>query len=535
MTDMSGRVAVVTGGGAGIGSATALELARRGATVVAVDPGAGVRGEPLGEPSAAETVRRIEARGGRGLASTVSVTDATAVRALFDDVVRRFGHVDVVVNAAGVLRFPRIAEASEEDWSTVLDVHLGGYLNVLAAALPLMAEAGYGRLVGVTSGVGLSRTSVDGPAYGSAKRAVAALTWQLGRVAPPGVTVNALSPIAATRMVRESLLAGGADPRGLDLSAMPSAEDMAPAAALLAGAPFGWCSGQVVFSAGSELTLMAPPKLLEAVSTGGPSGFADELSTVVPVVFAPAESRQRTTGGSNPRFGPVTGAPAPSVPGPRRTCLVVSDDDAIAAELSGALAAWGFAVVRLPTADAGFDAAAEEVRRTGPVDAIVVAPSEPTAAERTDWQGVLDSHAGVTARVLVHAGWLRAAVRQARDRPLRAVHVLPAGSAGGRSAAQAVTQLARSVCDTPSEVDIAVFAVGVEGCSGEEREPLAALVARLAGAADTRELAGAELVVRRGWAGVRAHPAPVVTTAFGGPAVPDWVPGVLREAITPAT
>src|SRR5699024_198557 len=115
-----------------------------------------------------------------------------------DDVVTRFGRVDIVVNTAGLIRFPRIADSSDDDWSALLGVHLDGYLNVLSVALPLMAGAGYGRVVGVTSGVGLGRTSVDGPAYGCAKRAVAALTWQLGPSAPEGVTINALSPIAAT-------------------------------------------------------------------------------------------------------------------------------------------------------------------------------------------------------------------------------------------------------------------------------------------------------------------------------------------------
>ena len=97
-------------------------------------------------------------------------------------------------------------------------------------------------------------------------------------------------------------------------------------------------------------------------------------------------------------------------------------------------------------------------------------------------------------------------------------------------AAQAVTQMARSAQDTPSTTDIDVFAVTVEG-PVPDRKPLAALVARLVGAADTRALAGAELVVRGDWAGLRMHPGPVATVAYGGPAIPDWVPEVLREAI----
>src|SRR5262249_5623686 len=92
------RVAVVTGGGGGIGGETSLELARRGHTVVVMDPGDGVQGEPLGEPTAAEVAGRINAAGGRSIASTVSVTDRDGLRALFRSVVDDFGSLDVVVN-----------------------------------------------------------------------------------------------------------------------------------------------------------------------------------------------------------------------------------------------------------------------------------------------------------------------------------------------------------------------------------------------------------------------------------------------------
>jgi NAD(P)-dependent dehydrogenase (short-subunit alcohol dehydrogenase family) len=311
-SSLSGRVAVVTGGGGGIGAATAVELAGRGATVVVLDPGVGVEGEPLDEPTAARTVDRIEAAGGQARASAVSVTDSDAIRMLFAEIVADLGSLDIVVNTAGILRFPQFFDAAEQDWRVVLDVHLHGYLNVLAAALPIMGAAGYGRIVGFTSGAGLARTSPDGPAYGCAKRAVASLTWKVGRVAPPGVTVNALSPIAGTRMVEAALIAAGSSPKGLDLSAMPQAEDMAPAAAMLCSDEIGWCSGQIVFCAGSELSLIGPPTLIEAVRSADVDDFATALETLVPVVLEPGEAGQRAGGGSNPRFGRIlTPGPGP--------------------------------------------------------------------------------------------------------------------------------------------------------------------------------------------------------------------------------
>src|SRR5215469_9753571 len=124
--------AVVTGGGGGIGTAVALELARRGAAVVAMDPGVGVQGEPLNEPTAAQTARQIVAAGGVARASAASVTERDQVRALFADVVSEFGSLDIVVNTAGILRFSPFLEATEDDWAAVLDVHLNGYLNILA-------------------------------------------------------------------------------------------------------------------------------------------------------------------------------------------------------------------------------------------------------------------------------------------------------------------------------------------------------------------------------------------------------------------
>ncbi len=89
------------------------------------------------------------------------------------------GGLDAVVNVAGITRQSYFARGTEEDWRALLEVHLGGYLNVLEAALPLMAAAGHGRVVGVTSGSGWRAADAGG--YSCAKRAVAALTWQLGR------------------------------------------------------------------------------------------------------------------------------------------------------------------------------------------------------------------------------------------------------------------------------------------------------------------------------------------------------------------
>ena len=306
------RVAVVTGGGGGIGAAIAEELGRGGWFVVTVDPLVTLDGsERLPEPEET-TAGRIVAAGGSARASSVSVTDGEAVRDLFRELVDEHGGLDAVVNVAGITRQTGFAEGTEEDWLAVLAVHLGGYLNVLEAALPLMAAAGHGRVLGVTSGSGWR--AADAGAYSCAKRAVAALTWQLGRQAPPGVTVNAMSPIAATRMVaaalerarREGRTSGGG---GLSLESMPRPEDLGPIGAHLVGDGFRWCSGRVLFAGGSEVAVVDEPRLLEVVRSDDVVSLARVLEAVIPRAFATAEANQVSGGGSNPRFGPIFDEP----------------------------------------------------------------------------------------------------------------------------------------------------------------------------------------------------------------------------------
>jgi len=542
MTDRR-HAAVVTGGGGGIGTAVALELARQGIAVVAMDPGVGVQGEPLNEPTAAETAKRIAAEGGVARASNASVTDRGAVRSLFADVVAEFGALDIVVNTAGILRYAPFLDASEEDWRAVLDVHLNGYLNVLSEAVPLMAAAGYGRIVGVTSGAGLARASGDAAAYACAKRAVAAVTWQLAGLLPDGVALNALSPLAATRMTTRAVTRDAAQASGgLDLSGLPPAQDMAPLAAFLASEEAGSCRGQVIFSAGPELSVISPPRLLEAIRTQHTADFAASLDTLVPVVLAPAEAQQRSTGGSNARFGPVfdqAGTPGP-VPGPAPTgnCLVIADHAALATSIASALARCGLTAIDISPPPAGFAAAEAAVERAahaaGGIDAVVIAPGPfaPPGPPAPSWPHLLAGCAPTADQVLSHAGWLQAVARHAvrTSRPVRVVHLADATSPPLRAAAQAVAQLARCASLVrPGLID--VFSVALETAEPADHQPVAHLTARLLWSSDATALHGAELVARPGWIGLRSHPAPAATASYGTSALPPWIPDWLRESV----
>src|SRR3984957_17774784 len=334
---MRQQVCVVRGGGGGIGAALPEDLGRNGWFVVSVDPLVTLDGtETLPAPEET-TAGRIVAAGGSARASSASVTDGAALHDLFGELAADHKGLDAVVNVAGITRQSYFAQGTEEDWLALLSVHLGGYLNVLDAALPLMAAAGHGHILGVTSGSGWRAADAGG--YSSAKRAVAALTWQIGRQSPPGVTVNAMSPIANTRMVAAALeraraagRAGGGG--GLSLSAIPGPENLGPLGAHLVSDDFGWCSGQVLFAGGSEVAVVDRPRLLEVVRTDEVASLGGVLEAVVPRAFAPAEAGQATDGGSNPRFGPIFDEPAAAAAGaaqiPVTSCAVVSDRPVIA-------------------------------------------------------------------------------------------------------------------------------------------------------------------------------------------------------------
>jgi NAD(P)-dependent dehydrogenase (short-subunit alcohol dehydrogenase family) len=552
--------AVVTGGGGGIGTAVALELGRRGVAVVAMDNGVSVQGEPLNEPTAAHTAELIVAEGGVARASSASVTDRAAVRALFAGVVAEFGALDIVVNTAGILRYPPFLDASEQDWRDVLDVHLNGYLNVLSEAVPIMVAAGYGRIVGVTSGAGTVRAAADAAAYACAKRAVAAVTWQLAGLLPEEVALNALSPLAATRMTTRAVTrgdttqaAGAQAAGGLDLSGLPPARDMAPLAAFLASQEAGSCRGRVIFSAGPELSVVSPPRLLEAVRTQHAADFAASLDTLVPVVLGPAEAGQRSTGGANARFGPVFDQPGTTgpVPGPSpANCLVITGCAPLAASVAAALVRCGLTAIDLTgrplttpsdqpvPLPVGFSAAEAAVERAaqaaGGIDAVIIAPG-PFAASGPavpSWQEMMSGYAATAGHVLSHASWLQAVARHAvrTSRPVRVMHLADATSPALRASAQAVAQLAR--CATllrPGLVD--VFSIALETAEPADHDPVAHLTARLLWSGDATALRGAELVARAGWIGLRSHPAPVATASYGTSALPSWIPDWLRESV----
>src|SRR5689334_16958203 len=197
---LDGKVAVVTGGGTGIGRAVSIGLAAAGAKVVVNDYGVSVDGlDPSSEP-ANQVVAEIRKAGGQALAAPESVATMAGGRAVVDLALREWGDLHVLVCCAGILRERMIFNMTEEEWDAVIAVHLKGHFTVLRPATRHMRETKQGRIITFTSTAGLEG-SPGQPNYSAAKEGIVGLTRSTAlAMAKYGVTCNTISPEADTRM-----------------------------------------------------------------------------------------------------------------------------------------------------------------------------------------------------------------------------------------------------------------------------------------------------------------------------------------------
>jgi len=196
---LDGKVAIVTGGARGIGRAESLALAREGASVVVLDYGGATDGTGSSEKPAAEVADQIIAAGGKAIPFYGDVsrweTGEGVVKAALD----HFGHLDIVVNNAGILRDRMLHNMSEADWDSVLDIHLKGTFICTRAAAPVFREQRSGVVVNTSSESGLGNMGQAN--YSAAKEGIVGFTRTAARdLGRYGCRVNSIRPRAATRM-----------------------------------------------------------------------------------------------------------------------------------------------------------------------------------------------------------------------------------------------------------------------------------------------------------------------------------------------
>ena len=246
---LSGRTAVVTGAARGIGAGEAIRLAQDGANVTVLD---------LSAEACQETVEAVEATGSEALAIACDVSSSQQVTAAFEEVANRFGRIDILINNAGVLRDNLSFKMSEDDWDTVLDIHLKGSFLCSKAAQKYMVQQEYGKIVMTSSIVALGNKGQVN--YSSAKAGLQAMArtmaLELGRF---NINVNAVAPgWIETEMTKEAAERAGMTMEdmkkqfssNIPLKRFGKVEDIANVVAFLVSDDASYISGETIYVAG---------------------------------------------------------------------------------------------------------------------------------------------------------------------------------------------------------------------------------------------------------------------------------------------
>lgn len=283
---LEGKVALITGGGRGVGRGIALAMAEAGAKVVVNDLGATLDGQADNEQPAAEVVAAIRAMGGEAIVDGGSVADWDAAQAMVNAAVNTFGRIDIVVNNAGILRDVMFFKMSEQEFDDVVAVHLKGSFNVSRAAAPFFKSQNSGSYVHMTSTSGLIG-NLGQANYSAAKLGIAALSKSIALdMQRFGVRSNAVAPFAWTRMVDSIPNETPEQQKRVESLKKLVPERVAPFVVGLCADAAKGVSGQIFGVRNNEIYLFSQPRPIRSAHRS--EGWTPEsvLDTALPMLSA---------------------------------------------------------------------------------------------------------------------------------------------------------------------------------------------------------------------------------------------------------